>query len=67
MKWVGILNVANHAKVGVLKVIGKRERVKGWSMSFAGGVYFNCRIDRNERIYKLSNSNTINKIRVGNF
>ncbi|MBN3189165.1 hypothetical protein H4F64_02925 [Pectobacterium brasiliense] len=67
MKWVGILNVANHAKVGVLKVIGKRERVKGWSMSFAGGGYFNCRIDRNERIYKLSNANTINKVRVGNF
>ncbi|WP_045857671.1 hypothetical protein [Raoultella terrigena] len=67
MKWIGMLNVANHANVGLLKITGKREMVKGWSMSFAGGIYFSCRIDKHERIYKLSNSNIISKIRVGNF
>ncbi|WP_217550627.1 hypothetical protein [Pantoea sp. GbtcB22] len=40
MKWVGMLNVANHAKVGALKITGTKDRVKGWSMQFAGGVYF---------------------------
>lgn len=67
MKWTGMLNVANHAKVGVLKIIGKKERVRGWSISFAGGTYFSCHIDKNEISYNLSNTNTINKIRVGNF
>ncbi|TKK20885.1 hypothetical protein EcCFBP13530_10215 [Enterobacter cancerogenus] len=67
MKWMGMLNVANHAKVGVLKVIGKKDRVKGWTISFAGGNYFNCSINNNESIYKLSNANTINKVRIGNF
>lgn len=67
MKWTGMLNVANHAKIGVLKIIGKKERVRGWSISFTGGTYFNCHIDKNEISYKLSNTNTINKIRVGNF
>jgi len=67
MKWVGMLNVANHAKVGLLNIIGERERAKGWSMNFAGGVYFSCRIDKHEKSYKLSNANTISKIRVGNF
>lgn len=67
MKWIGMLNVANHAKVGLLNISGTKERVKGWSMHFAGGVYFSCRSDKNESVYKLSNANTINKIRVGNF
>lgn len=67
MKWTGMLNVANHAKVGVLKVIGKKDRAKGWSMSFAGGNYFNCHLNKDGNTYKLSNPNTINKVRVGNF
>ncbi|EDW2262317.1 hypothetical protein [Salmonella enterica] len=67
MKWMGMLNVANHAKVGILRITGNKERIRGWSMSFAGGAYFSCHINGNEIDYKLSNANTINKIRVGNF
>jgi len=67
MKWMGMLNVANHAKVGVLKIIGKRNRVRGWSISFAGGTYFNCHVNGEKVSYELSNVNTINKVRVGNF
>jgi hypothetical protein len=62
-----MLNVANHAKVGILKITGTKDRVIGWSMQFAGGVYFSKRKNKNENTYTLSNPNTINKVRVGNF
>ncbi|POP46830.1 hypothetical protein CHU32_07910 [Superficieibacter electus] len=67
MKWAGMLNVANHAKVGVLKITGKREKVKGWSISFAGGLYFSCHLDKDGNRYKRVNENMVNKVRVGSF
>lgn len=67
MKWIGMLNVANHANVGTLNITGTNEKVIGWSMRFAGGVYFSYRKNKNEVTYRLSNPNTINKVRIGNF
>lgn len=67
MKWLGILNVANHAKVGVLKITGKREKIKGWSISFAGGIYFRCQLDKDGKHFKRVNANMVNKVRIGNF
>ncbi|EAQ65835.1 hypothetical protein MED121_01450 [Marinomonas sp. MED121] len=67
MEWSGMLHVANHARVGVLSVSGDKELMKGWVMRFAGGTYFSSSSYNNEVSYRRSNSNTINKIRIGNF
>lgn len=67
MEWSGMLHVANHARVGVLSVSGDKELMKGWVMRFAGGSYFSSSSYNNETTYRLSNLNTINKIRIGNF
>lgn len=67
VEWSGMLHVANHARVGVLSVSGSREMLKGWAMRFAGGTYFSSSLYNGEARYNLSDSNIINKVRVGNF
>ncbi len=40
---------------------------KGWSIKFAGGLYFGLSISNGVYKYSKSNTNVISKIRVGNF
>jgi hypothetical protein len=67
VEWSGMLHVANHARVGELSIKGSKELATGWTIRFAGGTYFSASSYNNENSYRLSNPNTINKIRVGNF
>lgn len=66
-EWNGVLHLANHARVGELKISGKRDKVMGWDIKFAGGSYFNCRLKESGVEHRLLNKNTIEKIRIGNF
>jgi hypothetical protein len=67
MTWHALLQLANHANVGALEILGNRHAWNGWKMAFSGGSYFR-RSTRNRRAaYALSNANMINKVRIGNF
>ncbi|MES2244210.1 MAG: hypothetical protein V4639_15145 [Pseudomonadota bacterium] len=65
--WVGLLQLANHANVGTLEIMGSRDAWMGWKMAFSGGMYFWRRHHEGERRYLVSNSRTIEKVRIGNF
>lgn len=65
VEWTGMLHLANHARVGIFRISGTREKFRGWSLKFAGGSYFSK--TESEEKYNLNNSNIINKVRVGNF
>lgn len=67
VEWRGMLHVANHARVGILSISGNKDSMKGWSMKFAGGTYFYSSSPKNEISYHLSNPDTVNKMRIGNF
>lgn len=67
IEWSGMIHVANHARVGTLSVNGDKQSLNGWGIRFAGGTYFVYSTYNNETSYRLSNSDTINKMRIGNF
>ncbi|EOA6545619.1 TPA: hypothetical protein ACGU7E_004557 [Vibrio vulnificus] len=68
MEWEGMLHLANHANVGLFHITGQKEKFCSWRIKFAGGTYFSYGIDNNgERSGQISNSDVINKVRVGNF
>ena len=65
--WHALLQLANHANVGNLEIKGSRDAWKGWKMAFSGGTYFSRSMRDGERLYRESNRNMIDKVRVGNF
>ena len=65
--WGGLLQLANHANVGTLEIMGSRDAWTGWKMAFSGGMYFWRRHHKGERRYLVSNNRTIEKVRIGNF
>lgn len=67
LEWSAMLRVANHARVGILRINGNKGNFLGWSIYFAGGVYFSCHAGDMENKFRKSNANTINKKRIGNF
>lgn len=67
LEWAAMLRVANHARVGILRIKGNKGKFLGWSMYFAGGVYFSCHTGDEQHEFRKSNENTINKMRIGNF
>lgn len=46
---------------------GSRDAWKRWKMAFSGGTYFSRSMRDGERLYRESNRNMIDKVRVGNF
>jgi hypothetical protein len=64
--WRTMLQLANHAGVGLIELPGTRYEPKGWALRFSGGTYF-VRRDGRDPLYRLSNANMVEKIRVGNF
>ena len=62
-----MIHVANHARVGTLSINGDKQGLTGWGIRFAGGTYFVRSAYNDETTYRLSNSDTINKMRIGNF
>ncbi|WP_412522365.1 hypothetical protein [Shewanella algae] len=67
MEWIGMLHLANHANVGLLGVYGDKHNCLSWAIKFAGGVYFSASKRPDKIDFRLSNSNVINKVRIGNF
>ncbi|EGR1879801.1 hypothetical protein ACFJ9Q_004604 [Vibrio parahaemolyticus] len=68
MEWEGMLHLANHANVGLFHITGDKNEFRSWRIKFAGGTYFSYGIDNNgERSGQISNSDVINKVRLGNF
>lgn len=67
IEWRGMLHVANHARVGTLAIRGDKTSLNGWGIHFAGGTYFTRSIHNEEKRYRLSNVDMINKVRIGNF
>ena len=67
IEWSGMIHVANHARVGTLSINGDKQGLTGWGIRFAGGTYFVRSAYNDETTYRLSNSDTINKMRIGNF
>lgn len=65
--WHALLQLANHANVGNLEIKGSRDVWKGWKMAFSGGTYFSRSMRDGKRMYRESNRNMIDKVRVGNF
>lgn len=67
LEWNAMLGVANHARVGRIVIDGDKNKFMGWSIKFAGGTYFSCRIKDSRHHFRKSNENLINKLRIGNF
>ena len=67
IEWKGMIHVANHARVGTLSINGNKDGLTGWGIMFAGGTYFTCSTSNAEMVFRLSNPDTINKMRIGNF
>ena len=67
IEWSGMIHVANHARVGTLSINGDKKCCSGWGIRFAGGTYFVRTPSEEGPTYRLSNPDTINKVRVGNF
>lgn len=65
--WKSLLQLANHAKVGTLDVLGTREAWRGWSMAFSSGRYFRRTTKKGAIVYYLSNARMISKVRISNF
>lgn len=63
-KWDALVELANHANVGQLEILGERSMWSGWKISFAGGTYFSFHAKRG---YVLHDKNLFEKVRVGNF
>ncbi len=68
-QWRALRQLANHAAVGVFEMRGSRSNHSGWKMDFAGGTYFSRTDDFYTRrpTYRLSDRNTAEKVRTGNF
>lgn len=64
--WRTLLQLANHAGVGLIELPGTREEPKGWALRFSGGTYF-VRRDGRDPPCRLSNASMVEKVRVGNF
>lgn len=64
--WRTLLQLANHAGVGLIELPGTRDEPKGWALRFSGGTYF-VRRDGRDPPYRLSNASMVEKVRVGNF
>jgi hypothetical protein len=62
-KWTALLELANHANVGNLVMVGGRSNRLGWKIKFATGIYFS----RFRGECSLHNAQLFNKIRIGNF
>lgn len=67
IEWRGMVHVANHARVGTLSINGDKQSCSGWGIRFAGGTYFVRTASEEGSTYRLSNPDTINKVRIGNF
>jgi hypothetical protein len=65
--WKSLLQLANHANVGTLDILGTRDAWRGWSMAFSSGRYFRRTKKEGAVAYSLSNARMINKVRIGNF
>ncbi len=65
--WKSLLQLANHANVGTLDVLGTREAWRGWSMAFSSGRYFRRTTKEGAVVYSLSNARMISKVRISNF
>ncbi len=65
--WRALLQLANHANVGSLEILGNREAWRGWAMAFSSGRYFRRSMRDGQAVYHLSNANMINEVRIGNF
>ena len=65
--WKSLLQLANHANVGTLDILGKREAWRGWSMAFSRGRYVRRTTKEGAATCSLSNARMINKVRVGDF
>jgi len=63
-KWDALVELANHANVGQLEVLGQRSLWEGWKVSFAGGTYFSFHAKRG---FMLHDKNLFDKVRIGNF
>ncbi|WP_374417167.1 hypothetical protein [Ectopseudomonas oleovorans] len=63
-KWDALVELANHANVGQLEVLGQRSLWEGWKVSFAGGTYFSFHAKRG---FTLHDKNLFDKVRIGNF
>jgi hypothetical protein len=66
-EWRGLCHVANHARVGFLKIRGSRFNHLGWRIDFAGASYFYKSLNGEVMDYVKGNPNVINKLRIGNF
>ncbi len=68
-EWNAILNMANHARVGVfnIKCHGKQKHFGGWEIKFSSSVYFSCDNRKSPVQYRASNVRLIDKVRVGSF
>lgn len=68
--WRGLLQLANHANVGTLDIKGTASAWQGWIMRFStGGTYFLRRHGNRlgEPVYRESNRDLVEKVRIGNF
>ena len=63
VKWVALLELANHANVGNLEIYGSRKDRTGWKIKFATGTYFT----KYRGECELHNAQLFQKIRIGNF
>jgi len=68
-QWRALRQLANHAAVGIFEMRGTRSDHSGWKMDFAGGTYFSRKDNSylRETTYRLSDRNTAEKVRTGNF
>lgn len=62
-KWDALVELANHANVGQLEILGDRDSWRGWKISFAGGTYFS----QTSNGSRLHNKVLFEKVRIGNF
>ena len=65
--WRAMIRVANHARVGQLKIRGTKNNFLGWNIVFSDSTYFSCRKVNDDFEYRKSKGDLIHKIRVGSF
>ncbi|CAN7782894.1 hypothetical protein LJR175_008253 [Variovorax sp. LjRoot175] len=67
-QWHAFTNLAHHSNVGTLEIKGDKNKCDGWFIAFSSGNYFYRRsIYGGDVVYVKPSTNTINKMRIGNF
>jgi hypothetical protein len=67
MEWQGMVHLANHAGIGILKIRGNQTYYRGWAIRFSGATYFGINLYDNKPKYTLPNLKLIEKNRIGYF